>query len=127
MKGEKTLRSLFPAIVYGLISVLVIVLSFSLIISLLLTFTNLTENSFKWIIVTLSFLSLFIGGFIAGGKAKQKGWLSGLGTGLLFSIITFLIQYLGYNTVFTMEQYMYHGGYLLSAILGGMIGVNMTK
>lgn len=112
---------------YGLTSIFIIALSFSLVISLILKTTSLTEASFKWVILILSFLALFIGGFISGGKAKQKGWLSGLGTGLLFTFITFLIQYLGYNVGFSAEQYMYHGGYILCAIFGGMIGVNLAK
>lgn|SRR5690606_13146733 len=112
---------------YGLITVLVIAVSFSLIISSLLTFTSLTEASFSWFILILSFTALFIGGAVSGKKAKEKGWLSGLGTGLLFTLITFLIQYLGYDKGFTLDQYMYHGGYILSSCLGGMLGVNLAK
>ncbi len=122
-----TNRNLFPAMLYGLITILIIALSFSLVISLLLAVTSLTEDSFSWFILILSFLALFIGGFISGGKSKQKGWLTGLGTGLLFSLITFLIQYLGYDSSFTIDQYLYHGGYILSATIGGIIGVNLAK
>ena len=122
-----TYRGLFPAMLYGLISVLFIALSFSFVISLILSFTSLTETSFSWVILVVSFLALFIGGVISGAKSKQKGWLTGLGTGLLFTIITFLVQYLGYNSVFSTEQYLFHGGYILSGILGGIIGVNLSK
>ncbi|MFV8826860.1 TIGR04086 family membrane protein [Alkalihalobacterium sp. APHAB7] len=112
---------------YGLIGVLFIAVAFSFVISLILSFSSLTEASFSWFILIVSFLALFIGGMIAGVKAKEKGWMVGAGTALLFTVITLLIQYLGYNSTFTMEQYLYHGGYLLASVFGGIIGVNLGK
>ncbi|WP_078552661.1 TIGR04086 family membrane protein [Bacillus alkalicellulosilyticus] len=119
-------RGMFSSMLYGLVSIVIIALSFSLVVSLILTFSSLTETSFSWIILIASFLTLFIGGLIAGGKAKQNGLIIGAGTALLFTVVTFLVQYLGYNSVFSTEQLLYHGGYLLCAALGGIIGVNLA-
>ncbi|WLR49986.1 TIGR04086 family membrane protein [Bacillus tianshenii] len=113
------------AVLYGIIAIVVIVLVSSMILSLLLKMTNLTEQSLAWVILVLSFLALFIGGFISGGKNKEKGWLTGAGTGALFTGLVFLIQYLGYQSAFSMEQMLYHLGYIMTAVLGGIIGVNM--
>lgn len=120
-------RGIFGSMLYGLIGVLFIAVAFSFVISLILSFSSLTEASFSWFILIVSFLALFIGGMIAGVKAKEKGWMVGAGTALLFTVITLLIQYLGYNSTFTMEQYLYHGGYLLASVFGGIIGVNLGK
>ncbi len=120
-------RGLFPAVIYGLVTVLLIALSFSFVVSLILTFSSFTEASFSWLIMIASFLSLFIGGMISGGKAKAKGLIVGGITGLLFTFITFIVQYLGYNVSFTMEQYLFHGGYILVAAIGGIIGVNLSS
>ncbi|RXJ00023.1 TIGR04086 family membrane protein [Anaerobacillus alkaliphilus] len=113
--------------VYGLVTILGIILSVSFIISLLLRFTALTETSFSWVIMILTFLALLVGGFVSGGKSKQKGWMVGAGTGLLYSLLVFLVQYLGYNATFTMEQYLFHGGFILAAIIGGIFGVNVVR
>lgn len=115
------------AIVYGVITIFVIVLSSSLILSLLLRFTKVQESSLTWLILSLSFLALFIGGFVSGGKGKQKGWLIGGGTGLLFTLLVFLVQYLGYQTSFSIEQMLYHIGYVIVAVLGGVVGVNTSS
>ncbi|MCT8139535.1 TIGR04086 family membrane protein [Anaerobacillus sp. CMMVII] len=113
--------------VYGLVTILLIILSVSFIISLLLRFTSLTETSFSWVIMVLTFVALIIGGFVSGGKSKQKGWMVGAGTGLLYSLLVFLVQYLGYNATFSMEQYLFHGGFVFAAIIGGVLGVNVVR
>lgn len=120
-------RSFFPAVLWGLCAILVIALSFSLLASLFLTFTSYTEESISWLIMGVAFLSMFIGGFMSGAKAKAKGLMAGVLTALLFSMLTFLVQFLGYNELFTTSQYAFHGGYLLLAALGGIIGVNLTS
>lgn len=119
-------RGMFSSMLYGLVVIFILALSFSLIVSLLLTFSSLTESSFTWIILGVSFLTLFIGGLVSGAKSKQKGWITGAGTAFLFTLVTFLVQYLGYNIGFSTEQYLYHGGYLLCAAIGGIIGVNIS-
>ncbi|MED1865592.1 TIGR04086 family membrane protein [Fictibacillus nanhaiensis] len=111
----------------GLIAVLLMIMLCSLVLSLLLRFTGLTEASLKWVTVGLSFLSLFIGGLISGKKGQSKGWLLGGGTSLLFSFLVFLVQYLGYQSTFNSSQYMYHGLFLLLAIIGGIMGVNLSS
>ncbi|PMC39799.1 TIGR04086 family membrane protein [Bacillus sp. UMB0899] len=99
----------------------------SLIFSLLLKFTSLTESSITWLILGLSILALFIGGFVAGGNGKEKGWLIGGITALLFSLIILLFKFLGHGQIFSMEELMYHGGFLLVAMLGGIFGVNTAS
>ncbi len=119
-------KNSFAAILYGVITTFVIVLTSSIVLSLLLRFTKIQESSLTWVILTLSFLALFIGGFVSGGKGKQKGWLVGGGTGVLFTLLVFLVQFLGYQSSFSIEQMSYHIGYIIIAVLGGVIGVNMT-
>lgn len=120
-------RGILTSMVYGLVTILVIILSVSFIISLLLRFTSLTETSFTWVIMILTFVALLVGGFVSGGKSKQKGWMVGAGTGILYSLLVFLVQYLGYNATFTTEQYLFHGGFILAAIIGGILGVNVVR
>ncbi|MGO4887412.1 TIGR04086 family membrane protein [Anaerobacillus sp. MEB173] len=118
-------RGILPAMLFGVLAILIIGVSISFLVSILLKFTSLSESSFSWFLLITSFLALFIGGMISGGKAGEKGWLVGASTGIFYSIVIFLAQFLGYNRTFTTEQYLYHGGYILFAILGGIIGVNL--
>ena len=114
------------AIMYGLITVFMLVVVISFIFSLLLRFTSLQETSVAWIIVTLSFITLFIGGFISGGRGKEKGWLLGGATGGAYTLVIFLFQYLGNDSLFTLHQMLFHLGFIGTAALGGIIGVNVS-
>ncbi len=120
-------RHMFSSMIKGVATILVAIIISSLILSLLLRFTSLTESSLKWVTTGLSFLSLFIGGFLSGKKGKEKGIMLGSGTALLFSLLVFLVQYLGYQTTFTSMQYMYHGIFLLLCMLGAIMGVNFSS
>lgn len=117
-------RSLGLSVLYGVIAIFVLAIISSLIFSLLLTFTSLQESSMQYIVTTVSFISLFIGGFITGRNGKQKGWLIGGTTGLIYSIIIFLFQYLGHDSLFSSEQIIYHTCYILTAMMGAILGVN---
>ncbi|MGM7702159.1 TIGR04086 family membrane protein [Pseudalkalibacillus sp. Hm43] len=120
-------RRMITAMGFGLVVVLAIIMCSSFLLSLLLRFTSLTEHSLTWVILGLSILALFIGGMVSGKKGKEKGWILGAGTGLLFSVVVFLVQYLGYQVQFDPEQYLYHLGYLLASALGGVMGVNLSS
>ncbi|MGG3798249.1 TIGR04086 family membrane protein [Metabacillus fastidiosus] len=115
------------AILSGLMTIFIIALITSAILSSLLKFTDIEESSIGWILITISFFALFIGGFISGRNGKEKGWLIGGTTALLFTIIILLLQFLGYGRTFTMTQTMYHGGFLAVAMLGGVFGVNLAS
>lgn len=120
-------RSLGIAVLQGVIAIFVLAILSSFIFSLLLAFTSVQESSLQYIVTTVSFISLFIGGFITGGKGKQKGWLIGGATGIVYSTIIFLFQYLGHDSLFSTEQIIYHICYILTATMGAILGVNMTS
>lgn len=119
-------KQLSLAVMYGLITIFLLATLMSLIISLLLKFTQIQELSLSWVVLVISFLILFIGGIVSGGKAKEKGWLLGGATGVSYSLIILVFQYLGFDSHFTLEQSLYHLGFILIAVLGGMLGVNVT-
>ncbi len=120
-------RSLGIAVLHGVIAIFVFAILSSLIFSLLLAFTSVQESSLKYIVTTVSFISLFIGGFITGKNGKQKGWLIGGATGIIYSTIIFLFQFLGHDSLFSMEQLIYHICYILTAMMGAILGVNMSS
>lgn len=114
----------FVALMYGWTVILGLIFISSIILALLLKFTPLNDPTLSWITLVVGLITLFIGGIIAGTKGKQKGWLIGGFTGLGFTLFTFIVQYLGYQQAFSMEQSLNHLGYVLIAVVGGVIGVN---
>ncbi|MDF2558441.1 MAG: family rane protein [Bacillales bacterium] len=120
-------RKLGRAVFYGVVSIFIFAAISSLLFSLILRFTDVKESSVSYIVLFLSFLSLFIGGFISGGKGKRSGWMLGSGVGLIYTLIVFLYQYLGLDTLFSAKQLIYYASYILTAMMGGILGVNMTS
>jgi putative membrane protein (TIGR04086 family) len=115
------------AILRGLMAIFLLEIVASFIFSSILAFTSAQESDLKVVITAASFVSMFAGGFIAGGKGKEKGWMLGGATGLLYSLIIFLFQYLGYDQLFTGEQIIYHTCFVLIAMMGGILGVNLSS
>ncbi|UFT97894.1 TIGR04086 family membrane protein [Radiobacillus kanasensis] len=114
------------SIMYGWVTILGVMLAASLILSLLLRFSSLGESTLNWTTLIVSIIALFAGGLIAGAKGKEKGWLLGGLTGIGFTIFILLYQYLGYGTVFSLEQTLHHAGFLIAALFGGIFGVNVS-
>lgn len=118
-------NSYVVAVVYGWITILVLVLISSLLLSFVIRFTAISEFTLSYISLTIGLITLFIGGMIAGLKGKDKGWIIGALTGVGFTLLTFMIQYLGFNEMFSVQQTIYHMTYILAAIVGSIIGVNL--
>ncbi len=114
------------AVLYGVITVFLFAIVSSVIFSLILRFTPTSEGSLQFVITGVSFITLFLGGFVSGGKGKQKGWLVGGLTGIVYTTIIFLFQFLGMDSLFSFEEIVYHVCYILTAMMGGILGVNLS-
>ncbi|QDP40720.1 TIGR04086 family membrane protein [Radiobacillus deserti] len=114
------------SILYGWVTIFAVMLAASLILSLLLRFSSLGESTLSWTTLIVSIIALFAGGLMAGAKGKEKGWLLGGITGIGFTLFILLYQYLGYGTGFSLEQTFHHTGFLVSALFGGILGVNIS-
>ncbi|GIN55900.1 putative membrane protein YrzE [Lederbergia ruris] len=121
------IKNFAVSIVYGLMTILLFAVLSSLIFSLVLQFSDTQEKSISLLITIISFFAVFFGGFISGGKRKQKGWLIGGATGVLYSLILLSYQFLGHSNFFSLEQFIYHICYILTATMGGVLGVNILS
>src|SRR5699024_8991423 len=113
------------AIVYGWITILVLILLSSVILSVVVRFTAISEFTLSYITLTIGLIALFVVGIISGLKGKENGWMLGALTGVGFTLLTFFVQYLGFNELFSVGQLIYHATYILAAIVGSVIGVNL--
>nr|WP_204540664.1 TIGR04086 family membrane protein [Peribacillus deserti] len=114
------------ALLYGVSSIFILAIVSSFIFSILLRFTSLTESSLTYPIMIVSFISMFVGGFISGGKGKKQGWLLGGGTGLAYAAVVLLFQYLGHDSLFSIKQLVYYICFMLTSMMGAILGVNLS-
>ncbi|HFJ9401180.1 TPA: TIGR04086 family membrane protein [Bacillus paranthracis] len=124
MDGTKKLST---AIGFGIVILLILATVTSMIMALLLKFTDMNEGALAVTIFILALLSMLISGFTAGKKAQGKGWLVGFSTGLTFTILVFLVNYLGFSQTLSNSQLLYQLALMGASTLGGIFGVNMSK
>lgn len=117
---------LIRPILSGVIAIVAILIVFSFILSLMLHFTMILEASIQWFLLPITLLTLFIGGVIAGYQSGRKGWYFGGVTGLAFLLIAWLVSFLGFDILLSLKNLFTYLAYLLLAMLGGMVGVNMS-
>lgn len=115
----------FIGLLYGWVIILSLIFIASISLALLLRFSTFNEPTLSWVTLIIGLICLFIGGLVAGVKGRKKGWLIGGLTGMGFTLFTFLVQYLGYQQGFSLEQSLHHTGFIAAALLGGIIGVNV--
>lgn len=125
--GVSVKNKQITALLYGWIVTLGLILVASVLLAIFIRFTALNDSLISTITLSIGLIALFIGGLVAGIKGKHKGWIIGGLIGIGFSLFTFLVQYLGYDQVFTFKQSLHHGGYILAALIGGVLGVNFVE
>ncbi|MFX3624534.1 MAG: TIGR04086 family membrane protein [Ectobacillus sp.] len=124
MSGTKKLST---AVLFGLGTILLLASFTSFLMALLAKVTDIKDSTLFIMISVLAVVSMLASGFVSGLKAKMKGWLAGGFTGLLFSLIVFLVNYLGYSEALSKENMLYHLGLIAASTVGGIFGVNMSK
>src|SRR5690625_4859846 len=111
-------KSKIVALLYGWLTILLFVLVSSAIMTFIIRFTSITSFTLSYVTLIIGLLILFLGGLMTGLKGKDMGLFLGFITGAGFSVLTFLIQFLGYNQLFSIEQSLFHATYILSAMAG---------
>src|ERR1700730_11799561 len=102
-------KKMFAAASYGIVTSFIIILIAALILATLLKLTPMAESALGIWPMILSFVALFIGGIFSGAKLKEKGIVIGAFTGLLYSLLIFIIMFLGYDHSLTLHQILIGG------------------
>ena len=113
-------------VVKGSIFAILITAIFLLIYAILLTSTNISENTMTAVVMTVSGVSILIGSSISSFKIKKQGIINGALVGLiyitalyLFSSIIFVGFSLNLSSIIMIIVSIFTG------MIGGIIGVNL--
>ena len=121
-ENNKTLFSIIKGI---LISFLFTVISL-IIFSTLLAYTDLSENTIKPVIITLTGISILIGSSMGTRKLKKHGLLNGAIIGASYILIIYLVSsVLNENFALNLISIVMIAIGIIGGILGGIIGVNI--
>ncbi|HJV44281.1 MAG TPA: TIGR04086 family membrane protein [Bacillota bacterium] len=114
-------------ILTGIVATLVLMLLGSVVTSLFLQFSSITEMKMPIFTYLVNGISLFIGGLLAGKKGGQKGWYFGGLTGISYFILLVLIGFLAYDITPKLNALVYFTFSFLIGAFGGIFGVNMAN
>jgi len=96
--------------------------------SMLITYTGMTERNLPMVVAVTTLLSVMVAGFDAAKDADSRGWLWGMGAGLLYILILTglmmgVLQRFAVDTrtVTSVVLALAGGG------MGGILGINLKK
>lgn len=107
---------------------LLITLILLLIISAILTFTNVSENIITVSVIIISALSILIGSIVSALNINKNGILNGALVGAIYMITIYLLSSIfvsGFEI--NMQSIIMIGTSILAGMIGGIIGVNFHK
>lgn len=109
----------------GLLISFLITVGSLLIFSILLTYTNIGENTITPVIIIVTSISILIGSSIVNMKIKKNGMLNGALIGGSYILILYLISStLNMRFSLNIQSIIMIAVGILFGIVGGIIGVN---
>lgn len=96
----------------------------SLILSLLLKWSQLGEGNLGGWTYVVHALSVILGSFVSGKRSNRKGWHQGALTGLMYSIVLFIVSFLALDSTIEIKDFLLFIPALLLGTLGGIAGKN---
>lgn len=113
-------------IVKGSITAIILTLILLLVFAMLLTYTDIKENTINPVIIVITGISILVGSSLSTLKIKKNGLINGFLVGLIYIITIYLISSIA-RTGFKLNLYSIIM-MLVSTIMGmigGIIGVNL--
>ena len=115
---------LIKGIIISLISTLVLILLYAL----LLTYTNISEDTIFPVVVVITGISILLGSSLSNIRIKKNGLLNGGIIGIAYILLLYLISsaFIG-NFSVNINSIILIIASILTGMLGGIIGVNIGK
>ncbi len=124
--GKINKNSGFIIIIKGCVISLILSIVFMFLYAIILTNTDIQENTIKPVIITITGISLLIGTSICCLKTNKKGILNGVLVGGIYFIMLYILSSiilcgfsLNLESIIMILVGMFLGG------IGGIIGVNI--
>ena len=118
---EETTKNIFKGIAIAMITTVVMLLIFSII----LAYTNTSENTITPVIIVVTGISILLGSSIGSIKIKKNGIINGGLIGGIYILILYLISsILNWRFGLNIQSIIMIAVGMIFGILGGIIGVN---
>ena len=110
----------------GLAIIVTLVLLF--VFSMLLAYTNVSEDNMQAVIIAVSGISVLMGSLTSGKKMKRQGLINGGAIGLIYIAVIYTISsIIQKDFSLNLVAMIMIAICILAGALGGIIGVNIRK
>ena len=118
----------FINIIKGVFIAFVTTLILLILYAIILTYTNVSEQTITPVVIVITGISILIGSTIGNHKIQKNGLLNGACVGLIYIITIYLISsILSGNFALNMASIIMIVVSIIFGILGGIIAVNQKK
>ena len=122
---EEGILKNFKYILKGVIISIISTLIFLFIFSIILTYTNVSEQLINPFIIVVTAISIFIGSSIGSLKLQKQGLLSGALIGGIYLISLYIISgIINHNFSMSTQSIILIIAGIICGMFGGIIGVN---
>ena len=122
---EENISIKFLNIVKGVIISVIFTIIFLFIFSIVLTYTNVSEQFIDPVIIIVTAISIFIGSSIGNLKMKKNGLLNGACIGGMYLLTIYLLSgIMNQNFSITSQSLIIIIAGIVCGMCGGIIGVN---
>lgn len=123
---ESEMKKKIMAIIKGCLFAIILSIILLTIYALLLANTAISENTMIPVVLTITGISILIGGTISSRKMKKNGLIYGGIVGLVYVFTLYLassISMVGFSL--SVNSFIMLAVGIITGIIGGIIGVNM--
>ncbi len=118
---EETMKNIFKGIAIAMITTVILLLIFSIV----LAYTNTSENTITPVIIVVTGLSILLGSSIGNIKIKKNGIINGALIGGIYILILYIISsILNWRFGLNIQSIIMIAVGMVFGIIGGIIGVN---
>ena len=112
-------------IIKGLIISIIFTFIFLFVFSIILTYTNISEDFIAPVIIVITAISIFIGSSIGNIKIKKNGMLNGAVVGGIYLLSIYLLSgIISQNFALNVQSIIIIVAGMVCGMFGGIIGVN---
>lgn len=122
---EENISKKFINIIKGVIISLITTLVLLFIFSIVLTYTNVSENLITPVIIVVTAISIFIGSTIANMKIKRNGLVNGALIGGIYLISLYILSgIINNNFSISVQSIIMITAGMVCGMFGGILGIN---
>ncbi len=123
---ENASVNVFVLMLKGIAVAMGLTLMMILVLSIVLSFSNISENVMMPAVIFISSFSILIGGFLVAKRMDSKGIVYGSVVGLAYMLILYLTSsFLNFNFSLNFNAIIMIALGVLGGAIGGILGVNL--